>query len=499
MRRLLGAVGSVVVGAALLGIVPAHAEGPPPALVLISPDAWPSVLDPTALGSVSVQATNLGDQSGTLLLAGPTPRAAQTVSNDQVVALDLTTLTDGNYELSLTRCSESDGCLSVSRDLLVRRKPFAHVWGSDVLLNENGDGLWESARPRVQLDRDVDVAAQWSIKAGTQLVAGPFDMTPEQIDLARTSGNGAGVLVNAQTVGKKLAAGDYWFEVQATATEADFTKAAVVRRAIHVSSASALTALIPNASVFYPRDDYPGVVHRAVLSPRLDSRIVKYGASSFEVLDAEEQLLGSWLIDPKDPVIRWDGWYYLPTGGSPRLAPAGTYRIRLNVWDDDEQKAGLVSSPFRLSHSHRSLVQAVSTRSAAATRTATLAQVEARVRSQDGSLRYRYLPAPPYRDPLVRTAHRIRVPSDYVSSPTLRVRGLWEHNTDLNVEIVTPSGRIVDIDVYGALSRRRLDVTIPQRWIQPDGTVKFRLVWRGYGTARTDSVAISRWKYRWTT
>jgi hypothetical protein len=447
-----------------------------------------------------VQATNLGDQTGTLDLTGPTPRAAQTVINDQIVTLDLTALADGNYELSLTRCRESDGCLSVSRDLLVRRKPFAHVWGSDVLLNENGDGLWESATPRVQLDPDVEVAAEWSVRAGTQLVAGPFALTPEQIDLARTSGAGAGVPVNAETIGKQLPAGDYWFEVQATATEADFTKAAVARWAIHVSSAPAITALTPKASVFYPRDDYAGVAHRAVLSPRLGGRVVEYGVGSFEVLNADDQVLGSWLIDPKDPVIRWDGWYYLPTGGSPRLAPAGTYRIRLNVWDDDEQQDGLVSSPFRLSRSYRTLVQAVSTHSAAATRTATLAQVEARVRAQDGSLRYRYLPgAGPHRGPLVRTAHRVRVPSDYVSSPILRVRGMWEQSTDLDVEIVTPSGRIVDIDVFGSLTRRRLEVTLAQRWIQPDGTVRFRLVWRGYGTARVDRVAVSRWKYRWTT
>lgn len=499
MRRLLGAFGSVVLGMTLLVIVSAPASALSPSLVLVSPGAWPSVIDPAVVGSISVRATNLGETVGTLRFPG---RPDQSVSNDEVVTIDLSTLTPGNYALQLRLCDEPQGCRSTSRILVIRNKPSIDVWGDDSLLNENGDGLWESVDPRIRLDPDVDVAVQWSIKAGSRLVAGPFNLDQDRIGLARTSTYGVGVPIHASTVGKKLAAGDYVFEVQTTGNEPDFTKTAVDTWEFHVSTAPAINTLKPQTPVLYPRDYQAGVAHTMVLSPRLDARTLKYGVSSFEIVDAKGTVLGVRLIDSPSGVIRWDGIYYPETGGGYQTAPQGIYRIRLVMLEKGEWRTGPVSSPFRLSHAYRTMVEVVgSKRKVASTRTATLTKRAASVRAVGGSLVYRkHRGAEPPNGTLVRTAHRVRVRSPYLKGvhPLLRVRGRWTNETDIDVRIVTPSGRVVEV-ITALMDRRHRYVMIRPSWIRPDGTVKFHLHWRGQGSGRVDSVSVSRWKYRWVT
>lgn len=499
MRRLLGAVCSVVMAVALVAFVPAQAQALAPQLVLVSPDKWPSVIDPTAGGSLSVRATNLGEGTGTLQLGG---RAPQTVNNDEVVTFDLATLLPGNRELRLTLCDEIQGCRSTSRILVVRIAPSIEVWGNDRLLNENGDGLWESATPRIRLDPDVDVAVQWSVKSGSRLVAGPFPLTQQQIGVARAGMEGVGVPIHAQTLGKGLPAGDYSVEVRSTGVEEGFTKSAVRSWELHVSTAPAITALTPRTSVFYPRDVQTGVAHEMVLSPRLDPRVVRYGVGSFEVLDAKGQVLANLSLDPAEGIIRWTGMYHPETGGGHQLAPAGIYRIRLSAWDDGVETAQ-VSAPFRLSHAYRTMVEVVGPkRRAASTRTATLTTRAASVRAVGGSLIYRkHRGAEPPSGPLVQTVHKIRVPSSSIKNvhPLLRVHGRWAYDTDIDVRIVTPRGKVVEI-ISALADRRHRYVFIRPRWIRPDGTVKFHLRWRGWGSSgRVDSIAVSRHTYRWRT
>lgn len=492
MRRVWGAVGSIVLGAVLIPAIPAHAEEPAVHFVAVGRDTWPSAIDPEA-GPFQLQVTNLGSPEATLT----SPIGTQSVTEGQIVDLDLSGVPDGNPQLHLNPCPDDpSSCTQYYRTLVVRSAPLLNVWSDDNLLNQNGDDYWESATARVTLDNSIDVTAQWSIKSGTTLIAGPKPFTAEQLNSAKTSGYGAGIPLSAQTIGKRLPAGAYWFEVRTTAVEPDYTKSAVDRVAFHVSTSPALTTLAPNASVFHPRDNYPGVAHGITLSPRLDRRIVRYGASSFTVLNADNESLGTWLIEPADPVIRWDGWHEPPSGGSPALAPAGTYRIQLNVWDGGVPMPGPVSAPFTLSHRYRVPTLSTTGATAAGTRTATLIQRNARVRAEDGSLYYRNIWAT-YANPLVSTVHRVRVPAHDLGGPTLRIRGRWELPTDIDIKIVTPSGRIVDVDTFGVLTERRVDVTIQRRWIRDDGTLKFRLLWQGYNPGRADRVEVAVWKYVW--
>jgi len=457
---------------------------------------WPSVLDPTVTPSVSVEITNLGDQMATLT----GPGGQQTVSDGQVVEIDLTAFADGDRLLSLDQCSPlgSTTCTHSARLLVVRRQPFVNAYGGDFLLNMDGDGYWESGTPLVQLDRAVDMTAEWSIKSGATLVAGPTPFTAQQLTQARTGGYGVGIQLTAQTIGTTLPAGDYWFEVKGTAVEPDFTKSATDRVAFHVATSPAITALTPNASVFYPRDDYPGVAHAVRVGPRLDPRVVKYGAGAFSVLDSNNQSIGWWVIDPADPVIRWDGWYYPPSGGAPVLAPAGTYRIQLEVSDDGEPRAGPVSAPFKLSHRYRVPIRKVVSHPAANTRIATLVQHNARVRAEDGSLLYRHAYRSRFDSAWVTTVHRVRVPLPDYSRPTLSLRGRWPDSWT-TIHIVTPAGRVVPVQVYDVKNDRRMDVTIRPGWIRADRTLKFRLIWQGVAHGRTDRVNIARWTYAWRT
>jgi hypothetical protein len=309
---------------------------------------------------------------------------------------------------------------------------------------------------------------------------------------------GAQLAVSSQTMGTTLAPGTYSFTVTAMASGKEPSTRSTP---IHVSAAPALTPATPNAPVVYPQDSYAGVAHRVVFKPRLDPILLKYGTGAFQVLD-DNRVLDTWTIDPGHPAMHWDGQYFPPDGGGLVLAPPGTYRVRLLVTDDGVTKYGPLSKPFALSWGYRVPTTRTTSRSAAGTRTATLVQRRARVRARDGRLHYRAHNTDWKNPPLVRTVHRVRVPSNRAPGypPLLIIRGRWQHELDSDIEIVTPTGRVINLDVFATISERERGVWVPRRWIRENGTVKFRLLWSSYGTrriGRADTVHVRITRYAW--
>lgn len=368
----------------------------------------------------------------------------------------------------------------------------------DPLLNENGDAYWESATITVYTDAD---AAHWELATNGQAVA-DGDLSADQLSVA-DNGYGVDVPVSSATMGVTLVAGTYTFTVTATKDgEEPSTRSAD----LHVSTAPALPPLVPSAAVLYPLDEYPGVAHGVTFRHGLDATLAELSSARYEVVGADGPL-GNWAVEPGDHLLRWDGTYYPPEGGgSPSVAPAGTYQVRLVVDDDRGRRSGPLSGPFRLSRGYRSLAERGTSRTANATRTATLTKRLARLRVVDGSLRYRALNNNWRPSALVRTAHRVAVSRNRVAGQpvVLVVRGRWQDDMDIDLEIVTPRGRVRNIDVYWSVSRRALVLPIPTRWIRTNGTVRFRLLWTSHGTTgsagrvgRTDSVGVRVTRYVW--
>ncbi|XBB65275.1 hypothetical protein ABFU82_14245 [Nocardioides sp. WV_118_6] len=373
------------------------------------------------------------------------------------------------------------------------------VTSDDPLLNENGDGFWESATVSVLTAAG---AARWVLtKDGQDGAVAEADLTTEQINRAHGP-YGALLPVNSATAGGPLAAGTYTFAVTATDTgRAPSTKTTK----IYVSTAPPLTAPRPDAAVFYPNDHYPGVVHEATFRHGLDPTILAWGNVAFEML-GDTADFGPWPVDPRDPLLRWNGRGSPQTGGAAGESHPGTYRLRLVVGDDRQRVPGPLSAPFRLSAGYRGFGERTVTRKANATRTTTLTQRNARVRIANGSLHYRALNTDWRREPLVRTAHRVRVPRDRVAGTQVFVvvRGRWQWPQDPDAEIVTPDGRVRNIDLFAALNKRSMILSIPPRLIHPDGTVRFRLLWSSLGVTgdphragRTDTVGVRVSTYEW--
>lgn len=300
-----------------------------------------------------------------------------------------------------------------------------------------------------------------------------------------------------------LAAGTWTFSVTATATgKAPSTASA----AIHVSTAPPLTPLPPSATVIYPRDTKPGVAHAVAFRHGLDATVRGWGTAMWEVVgSAGQRVAGPWYVEDGDPLLRWDGTIQ-PAGGGTAFASAGTYRVRLLGRDGDQWKFGPLSRPFTLSWGYRVYAERTTHRTAEATRLATLTQRQARVRVVDGSLRYRAFNTDWRREPLVRTAHRVRIPRGRMpgSWPVLVVRGPRQYDLDLDLEIVTPSGLVRNIDIYAGVDTRTMTLPLPPRWIRADGTVRFRLLWTSHGptgaphrVGRTDTVGVRIATYVW--
>lgn len=367
--------------------------------------------------------------------------------------------------------------------------PWLSVYTIDPLLNENGDGLWESATVDVSTDGD---AARWTLtKDGEGAVVAEADLTPAQR-------SGEPVAVSSATVGGPLAAGSYTFTVTATASG----KAPVSKDAkIYVSTAPALTALAPSAATIYPQDHYAGVAHEVTFRHGLDATIVQRAQPMFEVVGAG-RAIGPWNVDPGVPLLRWDG------RGTPLndVVPNGTYRLRLVVRDDGRETYGPLSQPFRVSRGYRDITTPTVAQKANATRTATLTQRHARVRIVNGTLRYRAFDTN-WRSPsLVRTAHRVRIPVDRIAGgPVILVmNGRRQDLIDLDLEVVHPDGRVRNIDYYAWATKRSLGYSIPRRLVRADGTVRFRILWTSHGVTgapgrvgRVDTVGVRVHRYVW--
>jgi hypothetical protein len=375
---------------------------------------------------------------------------------------------------------------------------WVSVASYDPLLNENGDGYWESATVHVVIT-DAD-AAHWTLAKGGQTVA-EADLTAEQLSYARGWG-GLDLPVDSTTAGRALAAGTYTFTVTATSSG---QQPASGSTSIYVSTAPPLTALTPGAAAVYPADDYPGVAHEATFRHGLDRTILDWGTAGFQVVGNGEPI-APWAIDSADPVLRWDGYGTPAAGGTSGPAPAGAYRVRLLLRDDDAISYGPLSQPFRLSWGHRILTEHTVMQPATATRTATLTQRGARVRASHGSLRYRAVNTDWRTEPLVRTAHRVRVPRDRAAGTPVRlvIRGRRQWTEDLDLELVDPAGRVHGVDVFDGLDKRTMIRWIPRRMIAADGTVRFRILWSSYGptgaphrVGRTDAVGVRVNRYVW--
>jgi hypothetical protein len=365
------------------------------------------------------------------------------------------------------------------------------VQSFDPLLNENGDGYWESATVTVRTDAE---AAHWVLARGSQVVAGA-DLTAEQLESARAT-SGAGLAVSSATVGGPLAAGTYSFSVTATSNGEEPTTRATN---VYVSSAPPLGVMRPSAAAIYPADYFRGVAHEVTFRHGLDATILKWGAPMFEVVSPAGSH-GPWAVAPGDPLLHWDG-----SGGYPP-ANGGTYRVRLLVQDDQQLVAGPTSGAFELSWNHRDAVERETRRTAAASRTRTLTQRGARLRIQDGSLRYRATNTDWRNGPTVRTAHVLRVPPGRAPGQPvfLVVRGSWQHTEDSIFEVVLPDGRIRVADIWEAAGPYFRRIGVPRSWIRTDGTIRFRLVWTSMGdtgtrgrVGRADSVGIRYSQYVW--
>lgn len=371
---------------------------------------------------------------------------------------------------------------------------WLYVTSFDPLLNENGDGLWESATVRVGTDAD---AANWELISPDGHVAVRADLTALQLSAA---GRGEGSFpISSTTTGSALTAGTWTFSVTATAGG----KEPVTRStSIYVSSAPPLTSLAPSATTIYPRDTHPGVAHTVAFRHRLDSTITDRISAMFQVFGPNGFVDGAWTVDGDETPLRWSGWYQ-PPGGGTRLAPEGTYRIRMLLSDGDQWTYGPLSQPLTVSWDYRVPVTRRTSRPATATRTATLTQRYARVRAVDGSLRYRAFNTSWRQRPLVRTAHRLAIPRDRAPGfPVfLVVRGRVALAIDLDLEVVTPAGKVHNVDIFGAKDQRSLSYSIPPRLVRADGTVRFRLLWTSWGppsrTGRIDTVGVEYTKYVW--
>lgn len=358
---------------------------------------------------------------------------------------------------------------------------------SEPLLSENGDGFWDSATVVVSTNAD---SAHWVLTGPGKTVA-EGDLTDAQLQDARV-GHPAEIEVSSAITGAPLAAGAYRLTVTATAADqAPMTQGAT----FYVSTGRPLTSMARSAAVIFPNDYNPGVAHEIAFRHGLDATTLAHGGVRFEVVGPGGVRYGPWNVDPRDPFLRWNGM----DDDHDTVAP-GAYWMRLIVADNGEKK-GPLSQPFGVSRGYRVSTFRTTTQRANASRTTTLTQRHARLRVVDGGLRYRRTTNDWRATSMVRTAHRVRIPTGSIPGtlPLLVIRGRWA-GTDMDLEVVTPDGKVRNIDVYATGGTGFRGFAIPRRLIRADGTVRFRLLWTGtFGnTGRIDSVAvrISTWVWR---
>lgn len=359
---------------------------------------------------------------------------------------------------------------------------------SDPLLNENGDGYWDSVTVTVSTNAD---AAHWVLTGLGKTVA-EGDLTDAQLQAARV-GHPAEIEVSSAITGAPLAAGAYRITVTAAAAEeAPLTRGAT----FYVSTGRPLTSMARSAAVIFPNDLNPGVAHEIAFRHGLDATTLAHAGVRFEVVGPGGVRYGPWNIDPRDPFLRWNG-----RDQDDDTVTPGAYWVRLTVAGNGSD-SGPLSQPFGVSRGYRVRTVRTTTQQANASRTRTLTQRHARLRVVDGGLRYRRTTGDWRRTSLVRTAHQVRIPAGRIpgTRPALIVRGRW-HDADAALEVLTRTGRPRLVSVYdGGGPGYRLFV-IPRYLLRADGTVRFRVVWSTndstYRTGRVDSIGVRIDKWVW--
>jgi hypothetical protein len=471
---------------------------------LVATETWPSVLDPADVERVSLRVTDLVGSAGTVSGAG---LPSTTVHDGDVVNVDVPALSDGTYYVTLVQCNplNESVCTRSPRRLLVRRAPHLYVFGPELFVSQNGDGLWETATAQVFVDPDLTVSARWwIISAAGVTVAGPYELSEDEIAPGRA--DGAQVVIDPRArLGHPLPAGRYRFEVETTSTVAGFAKSARESLPLLVSNAARITKLTPTTPAFYARSGVPGVPDAIRFGPRLDPDEVRLGSIGYRIRKENGRLLGypgQWfIVAPDDPVVTWDGTTY-EDGHHPGTAPEGTYRIELirqrtNEEGQFETVYGPVSAPFVLHRDLPPIVRARATATARATWQRTLLErgAQARVGAGDGSLRFH--PRPRRQGTgLVTTLHAVRVPTQRLEGFDLglRLSGAWGRSPDVDVRVATPGGRTVSASLL-TRSTTALDFVVRSRWVGADGRLRFKVRWRGDERVRMDKVVVGYRKY----
>ncbi|WP_370288918.1 hypothetical protein [Nocardioides sp.] len=372
---------------------------------------------------------------------------------------------------------------------------FLVVGSHDTVLEENGDGLWESAT--VEVSGQLD-SGSWTVRTADGAVVGGAALTPEQVAAANDRPFGYLRLpIDSDTLGVRLPAGPATVTVTGVYRDHRPTTASTV---IHVSDAPAVTAPRLHGTTIFPRDSHPGVDHvtSAVFTVGATARAHEYvlwqvvGPSGLAVD-------GPYPLRTRERTLTWDGATRRDGEGG-ATAPAGTYHLQLLFTDGGSLVPGARSAPIRVSHDYRTVRDVAQLRSAASTRTRTLRVRDARLRAVSGSLRYRALDR--RAQALVRTEHVVRVPASRAPGYPifLRLEGRHRQPDGFDLEVVLADGRVRDVDIYAKLSNRQVWYVVPPRLIRRDGTVRFRVRWDGFrydGPARLDQIGVQTTQYVW--
>lgn len=372
---------------------------------------------------------------------------------------------------------------------------FLVVSSHDTVLEENGDGLWESATVEVygQLD-----SGRWSVRTADGAVVGGADLTPGQIVAANDLPSSyLRLAIDSATLGVRLPAGPATVTVTGEYRDHRPTTASTV---IYVSDAPAVRAPELHGSTIFPLDGFAGVDHAATATVTVGATARAHESVGWQVIGPSgDAVVASRLLGARERTITWDATAYRDGEGLVTV-PAGVYYLQLVASDGGMVVTGPRSAPVTVSHAYRTVRDVAQLRSAVSTRTRTLRVRDARLRAVSGSLRYRALDR--RAQALVRTEHVVRVPSSRAPSrPTLlRLEGRHHRVAGFDLEVVLPDGRVRDVSVFAKLSDRQVWYVIPPRLIRRDGTVRFRVRWDGFrddGPARLDRIGVQTGQYVW--
>lgn len=453
---------------------------------------WREFVDPAATPTVPVV---IPDTIGLdVFLSTPKGRLAPGPAGPRNI--DISGLSDRRRGVAIAQCSDLDPFVCTSRGVsfVVRNAPHASVRG-DRLLSQNWDDLWDVLDYRLTLDSELPVKARWRVLRGTTTVMGPVDYPASVISSAR--GQGAEVTLDPRALlGHQLPAGDYQFQVEVIPDNVPgYTKRARVAFPLRVANAPADWRLGVDRSVIYPRD-LTNAGPEVRLLHRLNADEVRYGEFGWRVVDTDGREVGDgWsILGSVRHRITWNGQ---TRGGNP--LPAGRYRFE--VWATDHS-AGTVrtswSPYFTVSHRRR-VFESVMTAPARATKSLvrkSKLKYGRIVRGPYGSIDY-IGNAPRYLSPDLRTLHTIKLPQDRSSLAHLRVSGSWRKYERPGIFLIDRRGRRYEVSLWDRLEDRFMQLTVPERFVRSDGTVRFEVAVQDNGRTRVRAFRIGYSRYRW--